>query len=741
VVAGRPAVRREAGAWRQYLVAHGSLAYRFSAAAGGDDQETLDYLVAHVRIGDPAPPADDAPFDQSLDGPVTSAGEAQRVRAVYLVPSDRLIETGYRQGLERAMRQVQAYYRSQLGGKTFQLHDPMVEVMGTSHPVSWYQSMAPAADPAYRFWNGTISDGFALTGGGFDDPQNRWLFLIDADSLCGQIGGAGTSGVAVVPKNDARNLLCESLVSACPGDTQYPGICVSTGGIGHELGHAFDLPHPDLSTCPAADPDCSHALMWLGYLTYPTAYLLDADKTSLLTNPLTAAFFTTFDPGPVPYACTEGCPPTRPANLAVSTVGPSLHLLWDPVAGADSYTVYRRPGSDGLFNLAASGVASAAYVDAALPGGQSYSYLVTATGPRGESGNSNVATGTLPPNMLSVADVTVAEGDSETRQVSVTVNLSPPSGVTVTANYATVAGSATAGVDYDDVSGQIAIPAGATSGTIVVPIHGDRLDEGDETLQVRLSSPGRASLGRAAGVVTIQDDDISGVSIDDLTVSEVPGTSTATFTVSLLPENSRTITVAYATRDGSAVAGEDYEPTSGTLTFSPGTTSLPVTVNIRGDSVPEDDESFFLDLGPPSRGLPLVPPGFGTVHIIERGFFTLEPCRLVDTRDPAGPFGGPALAAEGARTFTLGGRCGIPTTARAVVLNVTVTNAQREGHLRLYAGDASSIPLVSSLNYVPDVTRANNAVVGLGPGGTLTIGCYQAEGSVDVIVDVAGFVR
>jgi hypothetical protein len=741
VVAGRPAVRREAGAWRQYLVAHGSLAYRFSAAAGGDDQETLDYLVAHVRIGDPAPPADDAPFDQSLDGPVTSAGEAQRVRAVYLVPSDRLIETGYRQGLERAMRQVQAYYRSQLGGKTFQLHDPMVEVMGTSHPVSWYQSLAPAADPAYRFWNGTISDGFALTGGGFDDPQNRWLFLIDADSLCGQIGGAGTSGVAVVPKNDARNLLCESLVSACPGDTQYPGICVSTGGIGHELGHAFDLPHPDLSTCPAADPDCSHALMWLGYLTYPTAYLLDADKTSLLTNPLTAAFFTTFDPGPVPYACTEGCPPTRPANLAVSTVGPSLHLLWDPVAGADSYTVYRRPGSDGLFNLAASGVASAAYVDAALPGGQSYSYLVTATGPRGESGNSNVATGTLPPNMLSVADVTVAEGDSETRQVSVTVNLSPPSGVTVTANYATVAGSATAGVDYDDVSGQIAIPAGATSGTIVVPIHGDRLDEGDETLQVRLSSPGTRQPGprggcshdpgrRHLGSVDRRPDGVRGPGHLDRDLHREPASRE-------LADDHRGL--CHARRLGGRRRG--LRADLGDPDLLPGHHLAPGHREHPRGFGAEDDESFFLDLGPPSRGLPLVPPGFGTVHIIERGFFTLEPCRLVDTRDPAGPFGGPALAAEGARTFTLGGRCGIPTTARAVVLNVTVTNAQREGHLRLYAGDASSIPLVSSLNYVPDVTRANNAVVGLGPGGTLTIGCYQAEGSVDVIVDVAGFVR
>ncbi|MFN2386219.1 MAG: hypothetical protein ABR576_08040, partial [Thermoanaerobaculia bacterium] len=65
-------------------------------------------------------------------------------------------------------------------------------------------------------------------------------------------------------------------------------------------------------------------------------------------------------------------------------------------------------------------------------------------------------------------------------------------------------------------------------------------------------------------------------------------------------------------------------------------------------------------------------------------FYTVTPCRVADTRDPAGPFGAPALAAGAERTFTFGGLCGIPVTARAVSFNITVTGPTFFGHLSLY---------------------------------------------------------
>jgi streptogramin lyase len=118
-------------------------------------------------------------------------------------------------------------------------------------------------------------------------------------------------------------------------------------------------------------------------------------------------------------------------------------------------------------------------------------------------------------------------------------------------------------------------------------------------------------------------------------------------------------------------------------------------------------------------------------------FYTITPCRLVDTRNPAGPLGGPALAANATRLFNLAGSCGIPSTARALVVNVAVTGATAQGHLRLFPGGLP-VPLVSTINYKANQTRANNAVVGLG-AGTLEIYCGQGSGTAHVILDVSGY--
>jgi hypothetical protein len=119
-------------------------------------------------------------------------------------------------------------------------------------------------------------------------------------------------------------------------------------------------------------------------------------------------------------------------------------------------------------------------------------------------------------------------------------------------------------------------------------------------------------------------------------------------------------------------------------------------------------------------------------------FFTLTPCWVVDTRNPPGPWGAPALAAGAARTFTLRGRCGIPITARAVSMNVTVTGPTGLGNLRLYPA-GSSVPLASAINYAAGQTRANNAVVWLNGSGELDVRCDQASGTVQFILDVNGW--
>jgi len=118
-------------------------------------------------------------------------------------------------------------------------------------------------------------------------------------------------------------------------------------------------------------------------------------------------------------------------------------------------------------------------------------------------------------------------------------------------------------------------------------------------------------------------------------------------------------------------------------------------------------------------------------------FFTIAPCRVLDTRRAAGPYGGPALAAHADRSFVLAGQCGIPAIARAVAVNLTVTGPTAAGDLRLYS--EGPLPSTSSINYLAGQTRANNAVVSLSAGGAFTVHCDQSAGTVDVIIDVSGY--
>ena len=116
---------------------------------------------------------------------------------------------------------------------------------------------------------------------------------------------------------------------------------------------------------------------------------------------------------------------------------------------------------------------------------------------------------------------------------------------------------------------------------------------------------------------------------------------------------------------------------------------------------------------------------------------TLTPCRVADTRITGGA-AGPSLHAAFTRTLPLAGQCGIPASARAISVNVTVTGSTQDGYLVLFPGSAPR-PASSTLNYRANQTRANNAVIGLGPGGTIAIFCGQATGFAELILDVSGY--
>ena len=215
------------------------------------------------------------------------------VRIIYLVPSDKMVRSDYRTAIADSVLHLQNFYQNEMGnGNRFTLHSPIVEVYQTSHPASYYASTqsAPGAPQYLWFWENVLNDGLDLTDGGFNDPDNRWIFHTDADTACGQIIG-GSSGVAVMSANGFRGLVGEQNIPACTNEPPDNGGRFRwIGGTGHELGHSFNLPHPPGCGGPGPAYGCSggetaaNSLMWVGYAFYPNTYLLPADKVILLNS-------------------------------------------------------------------------------------------------------------------------------------------------------------------------------------------------------------------------------------------------------------------------------------------------------------------------------------------------------------------------------------------------------------------------------------------------------------------------
>jgi hypothetical protein len=214
---------------------------------------------------------------------------------------------------------------------------------------------------------------------------------------------------------------------------------------------------------------------------------------------------------------------------------------------------------------------------------------------------------------LTVSDATVTEGAGP---AVFTVTLSPASSLPVTVTFATTNGSATAPADYTAISSTpLTIQAGMTTGTISVPIAADTLDEPSETFTVTLSNPINATITDGTGLGTIVDDDSPpSLSISDVSIAEgTGGTTTAVFTVTLSAASGQTVTVNYATANGTAGAPGDYTATSGTLTIAAGSTTGTIPVSILPDAITEPNETFTVTLTAPTNATLLKASGQGTI--------------------------------------------------------------------------------------------------------------------------------
>ncbi len=144
-------------------------------------------------------------------------------------------------------------------------------------------------------------------------------------------------------------------------------------------------------------------------------------------------------------------------------------------------------------------------------------------------------------------------------------------------------------------------------------------------------------------------------------------------------------------------------------------------------------------VGTDQRGIPR-PQGpacdLGAVEVVvptpATDFFTLTPCRRVDTRS------GSPLSCGSSTTFTItGGSCGVPSGATAVAANVTVVSPTAQGNLNVFPAGASP-PLTAIVNYAAGATRGNNAIIPLNASGQVAARC-SPSGTTHVIIDVNGY--
>jgi hypothetical protein len=235
------------------------------------------------------------------------------------------------------------------------------------------------------------------------------------------------------------------------------------------------------------------------------------------------------------------------------------------------------------------------------------------------------------PAKLSAGHTSINEGTAGTQYALVRVNMDAPGKQAVTVNYATADGTATAGSDYGAVSGRLAFAPGETTKTIAVPVYGDRRPESDETFLVNLKNAQGAKIANGTAVVTIVDSSPR-IRIDDPYVNvgylddghTLAGT-TLSFTVSLSAAYDESVTVNYATADGTVVpqigaspgvAGVNYRATAGTLTFAPGETTKTITVDVLGG--PQAVECVFsMNLSGASSNAQIIDGlGIGAVFVI-----------------------------------------------------------------------------------------------------------------------------
>lgn len=180
----------------------------------------------------------------------------KEVRTIYLIPKDRKVNNDYLKAIQNALTDLRRWYYHQTGGYTFTIHNPAVETKKSTNDADWFQSNNPNPDPKNPIYNSQdwwFFNGLKEAGAIQNDSNYVWVVYLDAPG-----GGGACNGCLCVTENDLKGLTGKNTAE------KYRPRWI--GGLGHELGHCFGLPHPK----NGAYPD---AIMQYGYRKYPNCLI------------------------------------------------------------------------------------------------------------------------------------------------------------------------------------------------------------------------------------------------------------------------------------------------------------------------------------------------------------------------------------------------------------------------------------------------------------------------------------
>jgi hypothetical protein len=445
------------------------------------------------------------------------------------------------------------------------------------------------------------------------------LYVLDPNT------GAATLAHAIAPGFQANSPFGKAIVAFDPvpdGSGQYGILVLSSDGSVVEV-----LNPADGTFTSSADPNNPVAASYDGGAFEGPSFV-----TGAFSNPYRGATATTLyalDPQPNNNVIKLTSAPGQNAWHAVGPLGLTSTLQDAFAIGSGQDPVSGKPDAF-----------------AALPDGTTFKVTLfridlqsgsaTALGVIGNgSAVSNLVV--LPPSVsFTASGQTVTEGAGQT--VTITATLSEPSQGTVTVPF-TVGGTATNPTDYTISSGSLTFAPGTTSKSITLTLAGDTATDGDETAVVTLGTPTNAVLGsQAVHTVTLHDAPRSSLQFSSPTYSATEAGGSATVQVTRTGDTSATVTVHYATSDGTAAAGTDYSPTSGDLTFNPGDTSKTFTVNLISGAAITGTETVNLTLSNPGGGATLGGQATAVLDVTDpvTGFVLTAPSALVTAGTPAG---------------------------------------------------------------------------------------------------------